>query len=236
MMAQGETLGVLHVQDAGGKSPAALRVPITEAVERLAVSLAEHIALSLANLKLRATLHNQSIRDPLTGLFNRRYLEESLTRELQRAARKQRPVGIIMMDVDHFKKFNDTFGHQAGDALLREIGAFLLKHTRGDDIACRYGGEEFTVILPEASLEVTRQRAERMRQAVKGLFPKRDPARSVSLSYGVAAFPQHGAIPMDLLRAADRALYQAKAAGRDCIVMAESTTAAEEEPPGGKAP
>jgi diguanylate cyclase (GGDEF)-like protein/PAS domain S-box-containing protein len=221
MMAQGEALGVLHLQGAGGEFPAGLRVPMTAAVERLAISLAEHIALSLANLRLRATLHNQSIRDPLTGLFNRRYLEESITRELQRAGRKQRPVGIIMMDVDHFKKFNDTFGHQAGDGLLREIGTFLLKHTRGDDIACRYGGEEFTVILPEAPLEVARQRAERMRQAVKGLFPQGDPARSITLSFGVAAFPQHGAIPMDLLRAADRALYQAKSAGRDCIVVAE---------------
>lgn len=234
MMAQGEALGILHLQGAGGASATGLRVPITAAVERLAVSLAEHIALSLANLRLRATLHNQSIRDPLTGLFNRRYLEESITRELQRAGRKQRPVGIIMMDVDHFKKFNDTYGHQAGDALLREMGAFLLKHTRGDDIACRYGGEEFTVILPEASLEVTRQRAERMRQAVKSLFPQGDPARSVSLSFGVAAFPQHGAIPLDLLRAADRALYQAKAAGRDCIVVAESA-AADEDASGRKA-
>jgi diguanylate cyclase (GGDEF)-like protein/PAS domain S-box-containing protein len=226
MMAQGEALGVLHLQGAGGGSATALRVPITDAVERLAVSLAEHIALSLANLRLRETLHNQSIRDPLTGLFNRRYLEASIARELQRAGRKQRPVGIIMMDVDHFKKFNDTFGHQAGDGLLREMGAFLLKHTRGDDIACRYGGEEFTVILPEAPLEVTRQRAERMRQAVKGLFPQGDPTRSISLSFGVAAFPEHGAIPLDLLRAADRALYQAKAAGRDCIVVAEGPAGA----------
>ena len=129
------------------------------------MTVAEHIALSLANLKLHETLRSQSIRDPLTGLFNRRYMEESLEREMRRASRGRHPVGIIMLDLDHFKQFNDAFGHDAGDALLREVGAVLQRSIRGEDIACRYGGEEFTLILPEASL--ARRRAAR-RAAPRG--------------------------------------------------------------------
>lgn len=229
MMAQGEALGVLHLQGTSGATGSSVRVPITDSVERLAVSLADHIGLALANLKLRETLRNQSIRDPLTGLFNRRYLEASLLRELQRAARKQRPVGIIMMDVDHFKKFNDTYGHQSGDALLREIGAFLQRHTRSDDIACRYGGEEFTIILPEAPLEVSRLRAEHLRKEAQSLSTNNDPHRTVTLSLGVAAFPEHGASAMDLLRAADRALYRAKSGGRDRVEVAEGMASVSQE-------
>ncbi len=233
MMAQGEALGILHVQGAAGGSPSGLRVPVNDAVERLGITLAEHVSLSLANLRLRETLRNQSIRDPLTGLFNRRYLEVSILRELQRAGRKQRPLGVIMLDVDHFKQFNDTYGHQAGDALLREIGTLLQRHTRGDDIACRYGGEEFTVILPEAPLEITRQRAERIRQEAKNLVTPSDPGRTTSLSCGVSAFPEHGANAMDLLRAADRALYRAKEGGRDRVVVAEGLGAAGSQGPAG---
>ncbi|MGH9816209.1 MAG: diguanylate cyclase [Candidatus Acidiferrales bacterium] len=225
MMAQGEALGVMHLQGAGGAPVGSLRMPINSSVERLAVTLADHVSLALANLRLRETLRNQSIRDPLTGLFNRRYLEASLLRELARAARKQRPLGIIMMDVDHFKKFNDTFGHQAGDALLRELGAFLQRHTRGDDIACRYGGEEFTVILPEAPLEVSRQRAEHMCEEVRTLASQGDPERAVTISFGVAGFPEHGVNAMDLLRAADRALYRAKSAGRNRVMLADGLAA-----------
>src|SRR5437870_7401053 len=123
MMGQGEALGVLHVQS--GSSLGEGQNHLTDAQQRLAVTAARHIALALANLKLRETLRLQSIRDPLTGLFNRRYLEESLERELRRAVRHQRPLGLIMLDVDHFKRFNDSFGHGAGDALLRELGALL---------------------------------------------------------------------------------------------------------------
>lgn len=236
MMAQGEALGVMHLQGAGGAPVGSLRMPINSSVERLSVSLADHVSLALANLKLRETLRNQSIRDPLTGLFNRRYLEASLLRELARAARKQRPLGIIMMDVDHFKKFNDTFGHQAGDALLRELGGFLQRHTRGDDIACRYGGEEFTVILPEARLEVARQRAEHMRDEVRMLAAQGDPERAVTISFGVAAFPDHGVNAMDLLRAADRALYRAKAAGRNRVMLADGLAVPSQSPQEPQAP
>lgn len=117
--------------------------------------VAEQIALSLANLKMHSTLKNQSIRDPLTGLFNRRYMEETLERELYRCLRKQQPLSIIMIDIDHFKRFNDTFGHEAGDLVLRELSQFLQSSIRNTDIACRYGGEEFMLILPETSLEAS---------------------------------------------------------------------------------
>ena len=115
-------------------------------------TLAEHLALAVANLKLRETLRTQSIRDPLTGLFNRRYMEESLERELRRTIRKKLPLALLMVDVDHFKHFNDTFGHEAGDEILRELARLFQSRLRAEDIACRYGGEEFVLILPDASL------------------------------------------------------------------------------------
>lgn len=130
MMAQGEALGILSLNSHEPGQFLAAR-------QQLASAVAEHLALALANIKLRETLKNQSIRDPLTGLFNRRYMEESLERELIRCQRKQQPLSIIMLDVDHFKRFNDTFGHEAGDAVLRKLGQFLLRHIRGSDIAER---------------------------------------------------------------------------------------------------
>lgn len=214
MMAQGEALGLLYL------STNQLR-QLSEAKQRLAVTVAEHIALALANLTLRETLQKQSIRDPLTGLFNRRYLEESLLRELHRAERKQQSVGIIMVDVDHFKRFNDTFGHEAGDTVLRELGLFLRKNIRQSDIACRYGGEELTLIMPESSLEATQQRAEQIREGVKLLQVqhRRQLLGCITISLGVACFPEHGLNGDAVIRAADQALYQAKAKGRDRVVV-----------------
>jgi len=217
MMAQGEALGVLHL------AAAQEQMRLTEAHQGLAQTVAEQLSLALANLRLRETLRNQSIRDALTGLFNRRYLEETLERELYRAARSQHPLGIIMLDLDHFKHFNDTFGHDAGDLVLRELGQLLQAHIRGSDIACRYGGEEFTLILPEAPLETTRERAETLRIAVKRLVVQHrgQPLGALSMSLGVAAFPEHGAAADGLLHMADQALYQAKREGRDRVVVAE---------------
>ncbi|HEY9844981.1 MAG TPA: diguanylate cyclase, partial [Candidatus Caenarcaniphilales bacterium] len=215
MMAQGDALGVLYLSSLE-------RGRLTAAKQRLAVTVAEQIALALANLQLRETLQNQSIRDPLTGLFNRRYLDESLERELHRAKRNLQSLGIIMLDVDYFKRFNDTFGHEAGDALLRELGLLLQGYIRGADIACRYGGEEFLLLLPEASLDATYQRAEQLRQAVKHLNVqhRRQAVGAVTLSLGVAVFPEHGLTAEVVVRAADVALYRAKAEGRDRIVTA----------------
>jgi diguanylate cyclase (GGDEF)-like protein/PAS domain S-box-containing protein len=214
MMAQGETLGLLYLN-----ATESGQLNITK--QRLAVTVAEHIAMALANLILREKLHKQSIRDPLTGLFNRRYLEESLIREVHRAARNQQSLGIIMLDVDHFKSFNDTFGHEAGDSVLRELGLFLSKQIRESDIACRYGGEELTLILPEVSLEVTRQRAEQIREGVKHLSVqhRRQPLGGITVSLGVAGFPNHGLTGKAVIQAADAALYQAKAQGRDRTIV-----------------
>ena len=188
------------------------------------MTVAEHIALSLANIKLRETLRNQAIRDPLTTLFNRRYLEETLERELHQAKRSENRIGIIMIDIDHFKKFNDTYGHGAGDALLFSLGGFLKASIRGGDIPCRYGGEEFMLILLGASLEETGKRAEVIRQKIKKMEVAYEELvlPPITLSLGVACFPQNGATVTELLRSADNALYQAKAEGRDKVVLCQA--------------
>ena len=184
--------------------------------------MADSVALALANLKLRETLRQQSIRDPLTNLFNRRYMEESLERELRREGRSQKPVGIVMLDIDHFKRVNDTYGHDAGDAVLRQLGHFLKEHTRGGDISCRYGGEEFILILPEASLEQTRLCAERYLQEFRALPMQHNGQMMASptLSLGVAAYPDNGSTSDEVLLAADAALYSAKHEGRDRVAVA----------------
>jgi len=217
LSAQSETFGLLHVSVPPGASGR-----LTEEKQHLAVTLAEHIGLALANLELRETLHSQSVRDLLTGLFNRRYLEESLQREVSRAKRSKRPLGIVMLDLDNFKPFNDTLGHEAGDNVLREVGHFLQRHVRGDDIACRYGGEEFTLILPETSLEVIRARAEQLRERIKQLQVgyHGQLLGPLTVSLGVAILPDHGTSGEAVLHAADAALYRAKAEGRDRVVVA----------------
>ncbi len=162
MIANGDTMGLLQLT-------AIRQEGLTEAKQQLGRTVAEHLALALANLELRETLKNQSIRDALTGLYNRRYLEEFMEPEIHLAQRNQDLVGIIMMDIDHFKKFNDTFGHDAGDLVLQEVGKTLTNAVRKSDVACRYGGEEFTLILPGASLEETQKRAEEIRLVIRQL-------------------------------------------------------------------
>lgn len=217
MVAQGNALGLLHLSGEGEK-------PISEAQLRLAATVAEQIALAVANLILRETLRSQSIRDQLTGLFNRRYMEESLEREIRRAERNHQPLGIIMMDIDHFKKFNDTHGHDAGDAILRAMGTLLKSQVRGGDIACRYGGEELTLMMPDATLEAVQQRAERVRVATAEMSaPHRGTdLGTVTVSLGVALYPLHGSTGEDVLRAADAALYRAKRAGRNRVMVADT--------------
>jgi diguanylate cyclase (GGDEF)-like protein len=216
MMAQSEALGILHLMQPDN-------VKMTETKQRMAVTMSEHIAMALSNLRLHETLRSQSIRDPLTGLFNRRFMEESLELEIRRASRNQRPLGMIMMDLDHFKYFNDNFGHEAGDLLLKELGALLKNNIRGEDIACRYGGEEFTLILPEGTGSVTRQRAEFFKEAIQRLdvHYKNQPLGRLTASMGVAVFPDHGRTAQALIEAADKALYRSKNAGRDCVTMAD---------------
>jgi diguanylate cyclase (GGDEF)-like protein/PAS domain S-box-containing protein len=221
LTAQTETIGLLHVQlrrRAAGRARAARLADR----EHLVTTLGEQLALALANIRLRATLREQSARDSLTGLFNRRYMEETLDREVRRAAREGYGLGLLMADLDHFKQINDTFGHAAGDEVLRRIGRFLGAAVRGEDIVCRFGGEEFVVILPKASLDDTRHRAEGLREGIKAhLVDEPDhPYATATMSVGVAAYPQHGTSAAELLLAADSAMYRAKAQGRDRVVVA----------------
>ncbi|MDP2046614.1 MAG: GGDEF domain-containing protein [Deltaproteobacteria bacterium] len=203
-----------------------------EAKQRLAVAVAENLSLALANLKLRESLQNQAIHDPLTGLYNRRYLEETMDRELHRARRQQTFLGVVMMDLDHFKDFNDIFGHTAGDALLSAVANVITTGIRAEDIACRYGGEEFLLIMPGASLETTRERAENLRQSLKNLQVKYQGQllKSTTISLGVAIFPDHGLTAEEVIAAADAALYRAKQAGRDRVEIASLNSPAAATP------
>lgn len=221
MAAGGEILGILHlsfdpVHDAGTAGHEA-----REHKRDLAIALSDQISLAVSNLRLRETLHRQSIRDPLTGLFNRRYLEESLHREISRAERNGDTLAVLMLDVDHFKNFNDSYGHEAGDSVLRALARLLKQSVREGDVACRFGGEEFIILLPETTLEIAQRRAEALREAAHQIRLNRagqhlDP---VSVSFGLAVYPDHGTSTHALLNAADIALYRAKQAGRNRVVV-----------------
>jgi diguanylate cyclase (GGDEF)-like protein/PAS domain S-box-containing protein len=213
MIAQGETIGIFHLHGE-------LEVPY-KSWEQVAQTVAESTALSLANLRLRETLQAQSISDPLTGLYNRRYMSQTLDLELRRAGRYGRSVGVLMIDIDHFKEFNDCYGHKAGDMLLQSFASHLLAHCRAEDYACRYGGEEFLLIFPEAPLEACRERAEDLRRGMSSLKLKVDGFNgSVTISVGVAAFPDHGQTVEAVVLAADEALYAAKRGGRNRVAIA----------------
>jgi diguanylate cyclase (GGDEF)-like protein len=223
---QGQTIGLLHIQqkleETGPLPDEFLAAPPDLPDEKLVSTFTDHIALTLSNQRLTHKLHHLAIRDPLTGLYNRRYLEESLDREIQRAKRKDSSLGVLMLDIDYFKKFNDAHGHEPGDLLLKMLGAFLKTSIRVDDTPCRYGGEEFTLILPEITLENACLRAETIRQGAALLQVNYqgtllDP---VTFSIGVAIFPQDGATGEALLRRADKALYLAKELGRNRVMTA----------------
>jgi diguanylate cyclase (GGDEF)-like protein/PAS domain S-box-containing protein len=176
-----------------------------------------------ALIKSEAFLREQSVRDHLTGLFNRRYMEETLERELIRASRQQLPVGLMMLDIDDFKRFNDNFGHAAGDAILRELGNLLIEHIRGEDVACRYGGDEFIIVLFDASRELTRKRAERLCKLIRqaSLQFEGQPLEAVTISVGIAVFPEDGDTSKAILKAVDAALYRAKNSGRGQVAVAD---------------
>ncbi len=207
LLAHGEAHGLLHLAGA-------------EADERFALNVASQIALAMANVKLRESLQIQAVRDALTGLYNRRYLEQALERELRRAVREKTPVALIMVDIDFFKRINDTMGHAAGDDVLRDLGRFLESRLRTYDVACRFGGEEFILILPGSSVDNAVRQAERIRTGVKEIafVSEGKPIGPISISLGVAAHPADGETAEDLLAAADAALYRAKAEGRDRVV------------------
>lgn len=176
-----------------------------------------------ALLKTESLLRKQfSVWDHQTGLFNRRYMEETLTRELLRATRKGLPLGVIMLDVDDFKLYNDIYGHPAGDVMLSGLGDLFLSHVRGEDVTCRYGGDEFVIVMPDASRKVTWERAELICDYARQLRPQFEgkPLQPVALSLGVAVFPDNGATGAAILRSVDSALYRAKYDGRGRVVVA----------------
>lgn len=223
---QEETFGVLHLKfPAAEPGRQAQAAALKENRQSLATTVAGQVALSLAAVRLRENLRDQAIRDPLTGLYNRRFLEESLARELERATRGRFPVSLLFLDLDHFKRFNDTFGHAAGDVVLRSLAVALRTFFRSSDVCCRVGGEEFAVILPEAAPESAVVRANALRLEVKAmqLAHEDKPLGCVSISIGVAAFPDHATTPRQLLQVADDCLYKSKARGRDMATLAGSS-------------
>jgi diguanylate cyclase (GGDEF)-like protein len=209
---RGDLQGLLNLRGAPGES-------FSTQSRQLLTTLGEVVKLSLSNLKLRGALRVQAIRDPLTGLFNRNYLDETLRRELSRSARSRAPLCVAMLDIDGFKGFNDAYSHAAGDVLLKALGAFFLKKLRTSDVVCRYGGDEFILVLPDTTLLQVSERLDRMRGETKDIECMHEgrilPAASVSI--GVAQWPDHGASPEDLIKAADFALYSAKHGGRDQV-------------------
>jgi diguanylate cyclase (GGDEF)-like protein len=217
LSALGETLSLLHVSADSPAQFTASRIALIQ-------QIGEYTALRLANLKLREKLQDQSIRDPLTGLYNRRFLETTLEQELRRTGESQAGTGIIMADIDGFKAFNDTFGHEAGDFVLKEVGALLRRSVRGEDIVCRYGGEEFLTVIPDSSPESVCERAELMRTAISRLQLEHAgrPLGKVTASFGIS-FSQDGSLTSEmLLRHADEALYIAKRSGCDCVRLSDS--------------
>jgi diguanylate cyclase (GGDEF)-like protein/PAS domain S-box-containing protein len=224
MVGQGDTLGVLLLEFGNSTDSKIVSDSMgqQEAIQGLATTVAGQIALSLASLRLREKLRDQSIRDPLTSLFNRRFMEESLDRELQRATRKKHPVSVLFLDLDHFKKFNDTFGHDAGDLVLRSVAEVFRNFFRADDVICRYGGEEFAIILPESSPQNAATRAKALCEQVKQLklHSNGQTLGAITLSIGIATFPEHALSGDALIKAADQCLYQSKKSGRDAVTVA----------------
>jgi len=186
----------------------------------LAFTLQDKVAAQAELIRLAAT-------DPLTGLSNRRVLDRRLDEEWLRARRHGSPMSVLFVDIDHFKQFNDTFGHEAGDAILREVAEIFMQTVRAEDIACRYGGEEFVIILPETPLDVALERAEFIRGRVREMRIRSHETtlREVTVSIGVAMYPESGGTLEELLRASDRALYAAKHRGRNQLVLADTTVA-----------
>jgi diguanylate cyclase (GGDEF)-like protein len=223
LVVQSELLGVLHLAAPRGTNK------LGERERELGVLAAEQTALGLANLRLREKLRGEAVRDPLTGLFNRRAMEETLERELRRAIRKSRPLSLMFVDLDHFKRLNDEHGHAAGDAALAAVGALLGRFFRVDDLVCRFGGEEFAVMLAESNAENARIRAEALREAIASLriMDRGAQLPALSASIGVASCPDHAATIDGLVRAADSACYQAKRAGRNQVVVAPSRSSVE---------
>lgn len=223
ILAHGETVGLMHLRAAKENGD-----NFRES-KKLAQMCAEQISMAIANVQMRDQLHDQSVRDPLTGLFNRRHMNDSLRKLINASQNSGKKLSLIALDVDHFKKFNDNHGHDAGDMVLRAVGSVLEQACDVDDIACRPGGEEFTLIVSGSSQEDVITKAELLRQAVEAIVVRygEKSLPRITISLGVAHYPAHGTMPQDLLRASDDALYDAKAKGRNQVCIASG---AEVEP------
>lgn len=219
---QGEVLGLIYLEN---RSP---KLAVSKEAEQLAQSLSDQAGLAVSNLRLRETLRQHAIVDPLTGLYNRRFFDEAVRREFARAARRDSTIAFVIADADHFKGFNDNHGHDAGDLVLQSLAKEMQIHIRASDIACRYGGEEFVIVLPEATTETAVKRAEAIRAGIETLNIEfgGQSLGTITVSLGVAVFPEHGANADTLFQAADRAMYRAKREGRNRVVLAETTASA----------
>ncbi len=215
MMAQSEAVGILHLTQ-----PKDVQMP--EAKQKLASAMAEHVAMALSNLRLHETLRNQSIRDQLTGLFNRSFMEEALELEIRRAVRSQHPLTLLMLAIDDFHGIVEQYGIEAGDSLVQNTGSLLQANIRKGDIACRYSGQAFVLILPQGSFEVIKQRGEYLRELIhssewKGINGQ---GLRTTVSIGLAVFPGHGQTVEALLRSAEAALNRARSGGGNMVVVA----------------
>ncbi len=224
----GETLGMLHVTTAPHADTGA-----RERLGRLAVTVGEALKLTLSNIRLREALREQATRDPLTGLFNRRYFDEVLERESQRAARQRSPLSVVVADIDRFKEFNDSCGHEAGDRALIHVAAGIRAGLRQSDVACRIGGDEIAVVMPASTAADAARRMEEIAAGLRALNIAVGAAvlPTLGISVGVASYPEHQADGETLLRAADRALYEAKTTGRDRVCVAATAASGRDAPP-----
>lgn len=226
ILAHGETVGLIHLTPAEDIASSQFLKQ-----RKLAQMAAEQISLAIANTRMRDELHNQSIRDSLTGLYNRRHFIETLRQNINSSNRDGQPVSLVSIDVDHFKKFNDNHGHDAGDMVLRAVGTVLQDACDGEQLPCRLGGEEFMALLPKTSLEAAAEIAEKLRRAVEAIsvrYGEKNLPR-ITISSGVATYPKHGAMPLDLMKSADDALYASKAAGRNQVTIAKGADEEEAE-------
>jgi diguanylate cyclase (GGDEF)-like protein len=221
IVGRGQILGMLHLRGEALRDNES-RAAIDGMIERLV----DQLSLSLTNIELREKLENMALRDGLTGLYNRRFLDEMLEHDLAKLKRDGKKAAVMLLDVDHFKRFNDTHGHQAGDEALRRVGATLASAVRASDVVCRYGGEEFLVFLPDCDLPEANAKAEKIRIAIStttlGLGDRT--IQPVTASIGLAMFPETGIARAQLIQMADRALYRAKGAGRNRVIVAEAPT------------
>jgi diguanylate cyclase (GGDEF)-like protein len=212
MSARGQILGILCLKLSGEATRSLTQV------EPLLKAVADHLGMAITNIELQARLIKASVRDPLTNLYNRRYLSEAAEQEMARARRNNQSLSVMILDIDHFKRYNDVNGHPAADDVLRELATFLLTQSRREDVVCRFGGEEFLLLLTGMEIEEAGALAERMRLGVERHF-----GGSITLSIGVATFPECAQEWERLVRRADQALYEAKNRGRNQVMLARPT-------------